>query len=103
MPNSTSPAEIEVKFAVAPGDLAGVRKALPQALGKGEDYAVHFFDLQPLRLFGQGLIIRLRQRPVKGDDATLKVRGDGAVAALEAVGGGTTTVSWRATRMWVLT
>ena len=62
-------------------------KALPQVPGEVEDYTVHFFDQEPLMLFGKGLIIRARQRPAKVDDATLKVRGDGAVAALDAAGG----------------
>ena len=74
--------EIEVKFAVEPGDLSGVHKELPQQPGKIEDYTVHFFDRQPLALFGKGLIIRLRQRPAKGDDAAFKVRGTHAFAAL---------------------
>lgn len=78
---------IEVKFAVEPGELSEVLKALPQQPGKVEDYTVHFFDRQPLALIGKGLIIRLRQRPAKVDDATFKVRGDDAQPALAAVGG----------------
>lgn len=97
MTNPEPPEDIEVKFAVEPCDLTGVLKALPQVPGKGEEFTVHFFDREPILmpdgshfpLFEKGLIIRERQRPSKVDDATFKVRGAGAVAALNAVGGAT--------------
>ncbi len=61
-------------------------KALPPEPGKGEEYTVHFFDRQPLLLFGKGLIVRMRQRSEKTGDATFKVRGDDAASTFKQFG-----------------
>ena len=79
------PEKIEVKLAIVSEDTAKALSELGLSDPPKEERRIHFFDTGELALFDRGLILRVRQTVAGGDadDATLKVRGDGAAAAAE--------------------
>jgi hypothetical protein len=76
----TAPAvaeEVEIKFVVRAEQVAAALEAFPTAHAEVRD--IYFVETDDQELAAKNLILRLRAKPGKKDDSTVKLRGEAAV------------------------